>query len=246
MFLCIRSDRAPRRAIFSVVNRDHISEPQVQSPRQRESVEFDGAHTTAALRPSPDSRTGGVAASSLSAQTASDSTWTPRTATDSKQHTAGDPQRRWQADQSAQQHVPAATLSSRIAAEAYSERRRQGTNGLQPSLTSSAHRIQQQGSHRGGAQPDDPRPQRAYELSGLPGVSAATGRQLLADAASQPPFTVSPAQSGVRIDSPELRMNGAPTQLFEVDFGKATVELNPINLFSITGAVECALRPGCS
>ena len=65
---------------------------------------------------------------------------------------------------------------------------------------------------------------------------SAAGRQLLADGAL--PFTVSAAQSGVRISSPQLRINSAPTQLFEVDFGKATVELNPINLFTITGAVE--------
>ena len=78
----------------------------------------------------------------------------------------------------------------------------------------------------------------ASEPDGKQGSGSAARRQLLA--AASPPFTVSPAQSGVRIDSPELRMNGAPTQLFQIDFGKATVELNPINLFTITGAVECA------
>ena len=99
------------------------------------------------------------------------------------------------------------------------------------------HQRRAQGAEAG---PKDPQPAYVHEPSGLRGVNAAAGRQLLA-AAAPPPFTVSPAQSGVRVDSPELRMNGAPTQLFQIDFGKATVELNPIKLFTITGAVECAL-----
>ena len=195
------------------------------SPQQRESVELDAAHTTAGHSPSPDSRTGGDAAFSLSAQTAPDSAGNPRTAADSKQHAAGDPQQRWQAEQSArvsqlsaQQHTPAGTLSSRDA----------------------AYRIQQQGSQAAESRLADAQLQAAHEVSGYGRVKAATGRQLLADAASQPPFTVSPAQSGVCIDSPELRMNGAPTQLFQIDFGGATKELNPINLFTVNGAVECA------
>jgi hypothetical protein len=68
------------------------------------------------------------------------------------------------------------------------------------------------------------------------GRDSVTGRQLLATGA--PPFTVTPEQSGVRIASPELRINTAPTQLFQINFGNATAELNPINLFTITGAVE--------
>ncbi len=75
----------------------------------------------------------------------------------------------------------------------------------------------------------------------LSGSDAAGGRQLLATEA--PPFTVAPAQSGVHITSPQLRINSAPTQLFQIDFGKATTEVNPINLFTITGAVECGLSP---
>ena len=75
----------------------------------------------------------------------------------------------------------------------------------------------------------------------LSGRDAPSGRQLLATEA--PPFTVSPAQSGVHITSPQLRINSAPTQLFQIDFGKATTEVNPVNLFAITGAVECGLPP---
>ncbi len=229
--------------------RNSIPRLQVLSVQQRNSVELDAAHTTAALSLSPDSRTGGDAASSLSAQTAPDSAWIPQTAADSRQHAAGDRQRRWQAGQglpvltsqrSEQQRTPAGTLSSRVAAAAYSDRRQQENDASRTYRASSAYRIQQPGSQTAETRPDDPRPERAYELSGLRRVSAATGRQLLADATPQPPFTVSPAQSGVRIESPELRMNGAPTQLFQVEFGKATKELNPINLFYITGAVECA------
>ena len=76
-----------------------------------------------------------------------------------------------------------------------------------------------------------------HALSHPQAASAAHARQLLATGA--PPFTVTPAESSVHISSPQLRMNSAPTQLFEIDFGKKTVELNPINLFTITGAVEC-------
>ena len=81
----------------------------------------------------------------------------------------------------------------------------------------------------------------AFEHVGMGESGARVGRQMLA--AETPPFAVSPAQSGVRIDSPALRMNGAPTQLFQIDFGKATAELNPIKLFTITGALECVSGP---
>ena len=189
-----------------------VSWLQVRSSQQYERVELDDAHTAAAYSLSPDSRSGGNAASSHSAQTASDPDASPRTAANSRQHSGGDPQGRWQTGQS----LPA--------------RARQSPSG------SRQQRRQQVARH------DARLPVAAldaHEPRGLRVASTAAGRQLLADAAS-PSFTVSPAQSGVRIDSPELRMNGAPTQLFQIDFGKATTELNPINLFTITGAVECA------
>ena len=46
-----------------------------------------------------------------------------------------------------------------------------------------------------------------------------------------------------RVSSPQPRINQAPIQFFEIDMGGPTADLNPLNVFNVTGVRGCAPLP---
>ena len=228
--------------------------PQVWASQQHDSVVSDDAHTAAANSLSPDSRRSGNAisrSSSHSAQPAPDSLGVSVTAASAEQQSASQPQPRRQRTDglavyagrtSAQRQFLEATLSHGDGSNSPDGTRWRKDDGSMAIRTSIAPSDARQRSHSFAARPDARLLLDAIEPASLQrGSTAPASRHMLA--VETPPFAISPAQSGVRVDSPSLRINGAPTQLFQIDFGKATAELNPIRLFTVTGAVECATTP---